>query len=409
MMSYNAGVGLLGLIVSLSLLIILRVHLGITLLASALVMGFLSLGLYGTLNVLLSTLTSYQTLNLISITFLILVLINLYRESSYLSKLSERLRLLLKSSKSILIVVPAILGLLPVIGGALMSAPIVDVEGERLRLSSGRKIFINVWFRHIVMVVYPLNQAIILTAILTETNLWSIIIRQIPIAIFMALIGFLISFHGLDKGADSTLITDMNETISTRFEALIDFIKLFSPILIAIILALVFKIKLALAVLLGVLVLIYLVRPNLKMMSNIFRDKVLYLTLLVAFSAILLRNIAIACDVSTIIASTIPQDTIPHILLLILLPLFLSALVGLASSGVALAVPLLHGLLDISYKEASLIYISSYLGYLSSPTHLCLIVTAQYFKTHITKGHRYLVPASILTLIFTIILYYIWP
>ena len=52
-----------------------------------------------------------------------------------------------------------------------MSVPVVDVEGEHLGIKVDRKVFINIWFRHVIMTIYSLNQALILIAIITENNL----------------------------------------------------------------------------------------------------------------------------------------------------------------------------------------------------------------------------------------------
>lgn len=55
----------------------------------------------------------------------------------------------------------------------------------------------------------------------------------------------------------------------------------------------------------------------------------------------------------------------------------------------------------------SLLYISAYLGYLIVPTHLCLVFTAQYFRSSISKSYKYLVPATIVSIIAALITYLI--
>lgn len=399
--------GLIGLITTLTILIALRVHLGLSLLITAIVTGILSIGPQGVLSVIVETSSSIQTLNLISITFMILVLIGLYKTTNQLNRLGESLILLLRSPKLSITLLPTILGLLPVIGGALMSAPIVDVEGKRLGLSVGKRVFVNLWFRHLIMVVYPLNQALILTAALSGLNLWEIIIRQIPIAIFMFTTGFLLTFKGT-SGCNVQYEYALEKEYKSRFKFLLEFVKSLSPIILAITIALILKLNLAIAILLGIVSLLYLAKPTMNEFASILRDETLYLTILAAYSAMLLKNIVITSGIPEVIAYLISQSRIPYIIVLIILPLTLSLLLGLVSSGIALAIPLIQGLTDISVREVSLIYISSYLGYLGSPSHLCLIVTTQYFKTHITIGHKYLILLSILTLTFTIILYYTW-
>jgi uncharacterized protein len=44
---------------------------------------------------------------------------------------------------------PAFLGFLPSLGGAIFSAPLVEAAGKPYDLSPERKTAINYWFRHV--------------------------------------------------------------------------------------------------------------------------------------------------------------------------------------------------------------------------------------------------------------------
>jgi len=39
---------------------------------------------------------------------------------------------------------------MPVAGGALMSAPMVEKEAKKLKLSRVKKTYVNLWFRHTI-------------------------------------------------------------------------------------------------------------------------------------------------------------------------------------------------------------------------------------------------------------------
>ncbi len=77
--------------------------------------------------------------------YLIAVLVTLYRETGFIDQLSRELALALKKPWAIIGFVPAILGLLPVPGGALMSIPIIDRIGDYMGLDRSRKSLLNVW------------------------------------------------------------------------------------------------------------------------------------------------------------------------------------------------------------------------------------------------------------------------
>jgi hypothetical protein len=73
---------------------------------------------------------------------LIPILGGIMEESGLMLELIQNMKV---SKKVALMVSPALFGLLPVAGGALMSAPIVDQIDPAL--DSNRKVAINVWYR----------------------------------------------------------------------------------------------------------------------------------------------------------------------------------------------------------------------------------------------------------------------
>jgi len=82
-------------------------------------------------------------------------------------------------------------------------------------------------------------------------------------------------------------------------------------------------------------------------------------------------------------------------LLLILLPAFLSGISGSAQGGITISVSILAGVVTFNAASASLLFMSSYLGYVVAPTHLCIVLTAEYFKCSLGKLYRYLIPSVI--------------
>jgi hypothetical protein len=53
------------------------------------------------------------------------------------------------------------------------------------------------------------------------------------------------------------------------------------------------------------------------------------------------------------------------------------------------------------------LFISAYLGYMIAPTHLCLVFTAQYFKSSIKRSFKYLIPATVISMVAALITYFI--
>ncbi|KON30017.1 hypothetical protein AC477_05315, partial [miscellaneous Crenarchaeota group-1 archaeon SG8-32-1] len=140
------------------LLLYRKVGLGIALTCSAFLMSLLSLGISQTATVLMETLVDPISLSLIFASFFIMLMSVFYKETELVNDLTRSLGRYIKNSKIIVSLLPAIIGLMPVAGGALMSAPMVDVEADKLELDNAKKAFVNIWFRHVVIPVYPVTQ-----------------------------------------------------------------------------------------------------------------------------------------------------------------------------------------------------------------------------------------------------------
>ena len=392
----------------LGILLYLRIHIGIALSITALIIGFVSLGPASLPNIVINTIYNKTTTRLMFITALILILILMYKETGYINELGESLRRILKKSILSLIVIPAVMGLLPVTGGALISAPLVDIEGKKLGLSNPKKVFINIWFRHLIFLTYPLSQLIILTAALTGMSIWSIILRQIPIMVFMLIIGYLISFIKREDSKNDVDYGSKNNEVYIENRLYISLIRTLLPIAIPILMSILVKLDLTLSILIGIALLIFFSKPHYMVFKRILGCNELYLVTLAAFGAMLLRNTIIYSGIQDFITSIMSGTYIHPILLMILLPVVLAILTGMTQSSLAISIPILQTITDFTVREVSLVYISAFLGYLGAPTHLCLILTLNYFKSSLFAVYKYLIPANVVTLMFTVLLYFIW-
>jgi integral membrane protein (TIGR00529 family) len=383
----------------LGVMIYKRVNLGITLNAAALLLALLVLDLPEIGNVIHETTISPLTISLVVATFGIMLLSLLYKETKVIDVLSESLSKVVNNSKLIVSMLPAVIGLLPVGGGALMSAPLVEAETEKLGLKEDKKTYVNLWFRHTIFPVYPVSQFLILAAMLTGLTVTSLILRQIPVVISMVIIGYLI---GLWK---STKTKEAGNVKANRGSELKRFGITFSPILATIIAVIIFSIDVSIAAFIGVAVLLAIAKPNLKTFIKPFKNRTLWGITLAAYGAFLLRNMAEAIGISQIFGSFVTNGNIDVLLLLTVIPAFLGAITGSPSGGIAISVSILTGIVSFTPKSASLLYISSYLGYVVAPTHLCLVLTAEYFKCSLGKLYKYLIPSLIVSFATGILVY----
>ncbi len=377
-----------------------RVGLGITLTFTAIVLSLLSLELGSISDVFWKTSTDPVTISLVLATFGIMLLSQLYKETEFVTILSQSLSDIVRNSKIVLSVLPAVIGLLPVPGGALMSAPMVEAEANKLKLEKTRQTYVNIWFRHTIFPVYPMSQVLILTGALTGLSIISLITRQVPVVIAMVAIGYLIGFWKVSAAKHEASRNSLARNLASLLKA-------FAPILAMIFVIVAFSIDVSIAAFLGVVVLLLIAKPRLDVFSRPFRSRALYEVTLAAFGAMLLRNVTISSGISETLGMLIAEGNINDVVLLSTLPTVMAFLVGSPSGGIAISVSMLAGTLSFAPKTAGLLYMTTYLGYLGAPTHLCLVLTADYFKCPLGKVYRYLVPSLAVSFLAAILVYFL--
>lgn len=382
----------------LGVLIYKRVNLGITLNAAALLLALLALDFSQIGRAVFQTTTDPTSVSIVAASFGIMLLSLLYKETGYIDILSESLSKLVNNSKLIVSLLPAVIGLLPVSGGALMSAPLVETEANNLGLEEDKKTYVNLWFRHTIFPVYPVSPVLIMTSSLTAIALTSIILRQIPVVIIMIVVGY---FVGLRK----TPKTKAANVEANRDAELKRLIITFSPILATIIAVVAFNIDVAIAAFIGVIALLIIARPNLKTAMKPFKNWGLWGITAAAYGAFLLKNVTSEMQISQLLQPLVVNGSLSIIILLTLVPAFLGAITGSPAGGVAITVSILAGMVAFTPSNASLLYITSYLGYLISPTHVCLLATVDYFNCSFRKLYKYLLPSLVISFGTAILVY----
>ena len=395
-----------------------RVNLGITLNATALLLALLALNWQEIPTIILAT-TDYQTvdgrlaISVVLATFGIMLLSQLYKETRFINRLSESLSRIIKNPKAVLSVLPAVIGFLPVAGGALMSAPLVDSEAEKLKLKPEKKAYINLWFRHTIFPVYPISLVLIMTAALTGITVPAIIARQIPVVLVMIVVGYVIGFWKVSnpKNKETSTKESTNSSVKT-------FLIAFSPILATIIAAVGVELvgfdlsqqgfDVLIATIVGIIVLTVISKLNFQVFAKPFKSWGIYGITLAAYGAFLLRNVMKAAGISAIFKTFVANGSLGILLLLTVIPALLGFLTGSPTGGISISVPILLDVLSsFSAKTAALLYMSVYMGYVIAPTHLCFAFTADYFKCSLGKVYKYVIPSFLATFITALLIYFL--
>ncbi|HVP27205.1 MAG TPA: DUF401 family protein [Candidatus Bathyarchaeia archaeon] len=398
----------------LGILLYKRVNLGITLNATALLLALLAVDLEKIPTVIRDTTLDVLTVSIVIATFGIMMLSQLYKETKLINQLSESLSRIINNPKIVLSLLPAVMGFLPVAGGALMSAPLVDAEAEKIGLKRQKKAYVNFWFRHAIFPIYPLSQVLIVAAALAGISIASIILRQIPVVIVMIIVGYAIGFWKIPKTKNPKASEKKDSTNSSDLRS---FLTAFLPILVTIIVAISLGLAgfnlsqqgldVLIATFVGVFVLVAISKPSFRVVSKPFKSWGIYGITLAAYGAFLLGSVIKATEIPGIFETFAANGSIDSTLLLTAIPAASGVLTASALGGVSISMPILGGIIALSPKTASLIYMSAYLGYVMSPTHLCLAFTADYFECSLEKIYKYAIPSFIATFTTTLLIYFL--
>ena len=250
-------------ILAIAVLLRFRVMIGLAILAAGAVMWILNDRSLATLwSSAVETATLPRTYDLIFALYFVMCLEVQLRKSGTLKGMVEALNRLFSSSRITLAVMPAFLGLLPSLGGARFSAPIVQAASEGMNISPARKASINYYFRHIFETSSPTVPGMLLACAIAGIHLSDLVLHLIWFAAATFIVGWFVLLAPL-KGEDH-----VKKEVSTGASRLADFGNValaISPVVLNILLMLIFNMPAGIAMGIAVLALIptfyFLKRP----------------------------------------------------------------------------------------------------------------------------------------------------
>ncbi len=348
---------------------------------------------------LVATLLNTRTVYLIVISFAIALFAEVYEVTGLVNEMGVGLARALRSPLLAVMLVPAIVALLPVAGGALMSAPMIGGIGKAAGLSVGGMVFANVWFRHVIFLSYPLSQMMIITSAITGVSVTTLAGIQVPILGFSVLVGYLL-IRGRHSGTGLEGLP--KASIPLRYSL--------SPLIIAVLLALTLRyllgpfgmpVGVALAIPLAIIASWRLGKRNLcSTLLKALKGRRVWTITFTAYTIMLLQHSMMSTGTSSALAKLLSLVPAPTEVLYVMVPAVIALLTGSTLSGVVLSIPMLPPLPN-TVVAASLVYVSALTTYIGSPTHLCLIYTAKYFgERSMRSSYKYLLIAILSTLFF---------
>jgi uncharacterized protein len=404
-----------GLILALNRM---RLGLSLCLFIGSLVLGFwMRLTPLAVFQSAFQSLSRLQTISLVLIVGLILVISRLMKESRHLDRIVEGFSKISRDDRIAGSVFPALIGLLPMPGGALFSAPMVETALCRIPMTNEHQTAVNYWFRHIWEYWWPLYPGVVLAVALLKVEMWRFMIFMAPMTLLMVLTGvfFILKPLGRDFVSPEKVFSP---------SGLRNFLWEIMPILVVVIVIILlagltsllnlffglrFHLPGAVSILPGLVVSVVWVcvvnRISPGLLKAVLSDKNIYSIIFLVVAIMIFQGIMKDSRTVVDIRNELIAYHIPVILVVIIMPFLSGLITGIAVGFVGTSFPLIIPLFPVSplsdfLSYAALGYVFGFMGMMLSPVHLCFLVTKDYFKASFLPSYR-LIIRPVLTVMFT--------
>jgi uncharacterized protein len=379
---------LLLLFILIVLLIRLKIPIGVALIAGAIFLGIYHFGVGERFwQLLYYSIIHLESWKLVITVALILTFANIYESASYVAEMVASLQAFL-SPRWVSKIAPAIIGLLPMPGGAMVSAPIVKQLGRDCDISPEQFTAVNYWWRHIWETSWPLYPSIILAAAVMNISVWDVARINFPISIACIIGGLFL------KKIGSPIRVKNGGTVFALLRSL-------WPIILIVVLGLIFKIDLIISVMLVLITIIITRRISASMvldgLKRGFSLDIIALIFGVMTLMLAIENTGAAAQ----FYGELLQANIPPLLVVYVVPFVVGLLTGVTSAYIGVGFPVIFPLIgtaSVSHNAGLLLaFAGGFMGVMASPVHLCLVLTNEYFKASLAKTLTLLILPILLT------------
>jgi integral membrane protein (TIGR00529 family) len=318
------------------------------------------------------------------------------REHAVLANMMKSVKAIFKNRKIVAGSMPLLIGLLPSVGGAYFSAPMVDEATQGTKMSLEEKGFVNYWLRHPWEYILPLYPGILLASAISKIDLHDLITANLTYAVFTLITGFTFGMTRV-KG-----VIRIDDRLSK--EGIWSFI----PIATVLLLVVIFHIELHYALIATVVALFFFYRYGPKAIISSLKHGFSLDVILLIVSIMLFKEATEASGAVRNVSHFFMQEGIPTFPILFLLPFVTGLLTGITIGFVGSTFPLILSITgNVSLAAISFAFASGFLGVLLSPVHVCLILTREYFKADLWGMYKMMIPAGIIVFCAAIVEYMI--
>ena len=325
------------------------------------------------------TLSLPRTYDIILALYFVMCLEIELRGSGTLSGMVEALKRLFSGARALLALMPAFLGLLPSLGGARFSAPIVEELSQGLSLSPERKAAINFWFRHIFEFSNPIIPGMIMACSIAEVPFSAFLKHLSWLTILAFAVGWVILIRPLRLPPEKKAAADSR----ARRRGQADLALSFAPVISVFLLVVFLDWNASLSMGFVTFLLFFVLRATGRYVS--LRDvvvgavdtKMLMNVLLILY---FIQLLTVTHLLSEIVAA-FQASPLPIPVVIACVSFLIGMLTGMSQGHVAIVMPIVAAMGTGSLTLAGIAMAFGVAGQMVTPTHMCLVVTMDYFRS----------------------------
>jgi hypothetical protein len=345
-----------------------------------------------------SILFSRQTGDFVAVLGMIVALSYVLERAGQIERLTSSFRACVRNPRVTLATLPALIGLLPMPGGALFSAPMVEASAAGTGLDAEDKALVNYWYRHVWEYAWPLYPGVLFTAQLLGYEARTVAAAQAPLCLAALLAGGLF----LRRAA---LPPDPRER-APRGRALRDAFVALLPLLVIFGLHLGARQGLVLSVAAGLALAAAWHRAagNLgtgPLVRSVFVNAGVLDMMVLAYGAKIFGEVMERSGAIAGIAHLFQSLELPLLLLVVALPFSVGFFGGMTIVFVMTTFPVLLAYPEVAADRTayiSLAFAAGFSGTLLSPIHSCLVLSTRYFRSDLLGTIRRMVVPCLLVL-----------
>ncbi len=351
--------------------------------------------------------TTPRSYDLVGALYLVICLEIELRKSGCLAGMVEALSRMFSSRRFTLAVMPAFLGLLPSIGGARFSAPIVEEASKGFEAKPEDKAAINFWFRHIFEFSSPLVPGMILACGIAGVKIGDLIVHLGWLTIVAFILGWIVMVRGLKQTVATR--TEVSSEEAKRHN--MDFVLSLTPVIANVVLMVAFGLQASVSMIIVVVAMIPLLMFFNRHVSvkEVFIGALDYKMFANVICILLFIALLESTGVLALLVAAFESSPLPVPVIIGFLSFIIGLLTGISQGHVAIMMPIVAGISMGDLDLVGVAMVFGVAGQMVTPTHLCLTITVDYFKSDFFKTLKPVLWAQIpLAIIFIVVSYFTW-